>query len=517
MHNLFFELKVSTSSANPFSSKRSSLSIAHRFLQTTSLVVFILASLGCATSEKQATEAAKPRQLLPQNASLPILQGLTSETSTLINVIAETPDKVELRLSEAHPEARIESREITWPGATEKIVRAKITGLKPSLTYELVVFRNDQLVDRREFAALNPQHSNFRVLIGSCMNDGEKSEEIEAIWSRALEREPDAMFLIGDNVYADWVNGRYLAPANGAQLWRRYAETMSRLPVYRWKRLVPILATWDDHDFGVNDGDRRHPYKDEARAVFMSFFPQEAGLSSAWTSGPGVASRWNAFGFVFHFLDARSFRAPRNESTSAPQPQTQLGEEQEAWLLSGLEPQKLNFLIKGDQWWGAYHRFESYEGSHPQGFQSWLSRLRENGATTVMMSGDRHLSEVMKISKEVLGYETYELTASPVHARKYNGDWKKIPNKRQIFGIDQRNNWLEIEIPASSESRRSATLRPVKKQSATPLKAEFKVRYWGEAPTELYSLSIQMPIKATKRPSSSSKAADSKAAFAQNP
>ncbi|HRK07301.1 MAG TPA: alkaline phosphatase D family protein [Pseudobdellovibrionaceae bacterium] len=419
------------------------------------------------------------------------MQGLTSESAALINIVAAVDDKIELKIEGGDAETRIEWREILWPKATEKIIRARATGLRLGRSYQLIVFRNQELVDRREFRALDSQASQFRLLIGSCMYDGERPEEIEKIWAKADERNPSALFLIGDNAYADLVEGKYRAPADGAQLWRRYAETMARLPLYRWKRLVPVLATWDDHDFGVNDGDRNHPHKEDARQVFLSFFPQENGFTDNWISGPGVSSRWTAFGFVFHFLDARSFRSPRGEAAGNPESQTQLGTEQENWVIQGLDSHRVNFLIKGDQWWGAYHRFESYEGSHPVSFKKWLKRLSDSASPTLLISGDRHLSEVMKIPKEVLGYETYELTASPVHARKYNGDWDKAPNPRQVHGMALANNWLELELTTRPESTRNS-------KSHAKSASQIQLRYWSEA-GELYSQIIPLPRRATTR------------------
>jgi hypothetical protein len=194
---------------------------------------------------------------------------------------------------------------------------------------------------------------------------------------------------------------------------------------------------------------------------------------------------------VFHFLDARSFRSPRSEAAGQPESQTQLGTEQENWVIQGLDSHRVNFLIKGDQWWGAYHRFESYEGSHPASFKKWLKRLSESAAPTLMISGDRHLSEVMKIPKEVLGYETYELTASPVHARKYNGDWDKAPNPRQVHGMALANNWLELEQTTNFEPTR-------KSKSRAKIAAQIQLRYWSDA-GELYSQAITLPRRPATR------------------
>ena len=42
------------------------------------------------------------------------------------------------------------------------------------------------------------------------------------------------------------------------------------------KKNVPILATWDDHDFGWNDAGRHYPFKKEAKEIFLDFFDEPA-------------------------------------------------------------------------------------------------------------------------------------------------------------------------------------------------------------------------------------------------
>ena len=32
-----------------------------------------------------------------------------------------------------------------------------------------------------------------------------------------------------------------------------------------------VIGVWDDHDFGVNDGDKTYPYKHETRDIFLDF------------------------------------------------------------------------------------------------------------------------------------------------------------------------------------------------------------------------------------------------------
>ena len=77
---------------------------------------------------------------------------------------------------------------------------------------------------------------------------------------------------------------------------------------------VPILATWDDHDFGVNDGGSDYPKKVESQQIFLDFFgdPEDSprrkrpGVYDARVFGP-EGKRVQVI-----MLDTRYFRAARS-------------------------------------------------------------------------------------------------------------------------------------------------------------------------------------------------------------
>ena len=52
----------------------------------------------------------------------------------------------------------------------------------------------------------------------------------------------------------------------------KYAK-LAAMPGFKALReSVPILATWDDHDLGVNDGGSDYPKKVESQKIFLDFF-----------------------------------------------------------------------------------------------------------------------------------------------------------------------------------------------------------------------------------------------------
>jgi alkaline phosphatase D len=297
------------------------------------------------------------------------------------------------------------------------------------------------LWDKRTFRALDLKRKRVRIAVISCMDDHLK-DVADKMWPQVTGQKPDLMFWIGDNVYSDHVEGKWQDTTPDI-LWDRYVQTRQDLPVFRAPVLIPVLATWDDHDYGRNDADRTYAYKDKSLEIFFSFFAQKRpgpGLER----GPGVASWFSAFNAQFALMDDRYFRSP--DKLDVPD-QTHFGPDQEKWLNDHLADATLPvWMISGDQWFGGYHRFESYEGSHPKSFQAQLPSYRKSKVPLLFVSGDRHLSEILNVPAEVLGYPTYEVTSSGIHATVFPNAFKENPSPHQLVGVAGVYNYSILEL-----------------------------------------------------------------------
>jgi hypothetical protein len=219
--------------------------------------------------------------------------------------------------------------------------------------------------------------------------------------------------------------------ADPEQLWNRYVETRNALAVYKSDKLIPVFATWDDHDYGRNDADRTYPYKSASEEIFLTFFPQTKP-APGFARGPGVASVWDAFGLRFVITDGRSFRSP--DRLDLPD-QTHFGVDQEDWIVEQLTNVKTPVLfISGDQFFGGYQGFESYEGNHPKSFAEQLQRWKKTRVPVLFVSGDRHLTEIVQVPRKAMGFATYELTSSPMHASVFADAFIKNPSPHQLRG-----------------------------------------------------------------------------------
>src|SRR5438132_2719986 len=99
-----------------------------------------------------------------------------------------------------------------------------------------------------------------RIAFGSCAHQ----DRPQPIWDAVVAARPDLFLFIGDTVYADTTD---------MQVMRATYARLAALPGYqKLLKTCPVLATWDDHDYGRNDAGAEYPKKDEAQAAFLDFF-----------------------------------------------------------------------------------------------------------------------------------------------------------------------------------------------------------------------------------------------------
>ncbi|MCH2534643.1 MAG: alkaline phosphatase family protein [Bdellovibrionales bacterium] len=383
-----------------------------------------------------------------------ILQGPTTQNETIITVLYPKNRTLNYKVEVETPEgfkafssSNVKKSLNNYNDSDYTVARLDINNLEPNKKYRLLFLNSRrELIDNRTFYALSDKDP-LKISLVSCMNDQYEKEQ-EPMWKTLIDTNPDMVFMIGDNVYADAKLGvLFKGGVTPQDIWKRYEQTRNSLYIYRQKKLIPTYATWDDHDYGTNNGGKDFKYKKQAKEIFETFFPQTE--QSNFKKGPGVSSLLSFNNYSFYFLDNRSFRDKKNPSGQ------HFGKEQSQWIQESVK--KLNskyvFFISGDQFFGAYHRFESFEGHHSKTFKEFLNKLKSiQNKKIIFVSGDRHLSEVMEIESTLLGYKTYEITSSGIHSSVYPGSFEKDPNPRQIAGKDGVHNFINLNLERHQES-----------------------------------------------------------------
>lgn len=268
-----------------------------------------------------------------------------------------------------------------------------------------------------------------RISFGSCA----KQDRPQPIWEAVVATQPELFIFLGDNIYGD---------TEDMDVLRAKYRMLGEQPGYqKLKATCPIVATWDDHDYGVNDGGVEYPMKRESQQVFLDFFevPQDdvrrtrEGVYFSHVYGP-PGQRVQVI-----LLDARYFRSPLKPGFVGGEPgdgyrgryspnddpaATVLGEAQWKWLEEQLrQPAELRLIGSGVQVIADEHGSETW-GNFPRERERLFNLIRDTQAAgVVLLSGDRHLSEIARLSPEHrlgVGYPLFDVTSSSLNAPSGN-------------------------------------------------------------------------------------------------
>ena len=269
-----------------------------------------------------------------------------------------------------------------------------------------------------------------RIAFGSCS----KESLPQPIWDAVLAADPELFVFLGDNIYGD--------TRDMALLREKYAR-LARVDGFRRIRdRVPLVATWDDHDFGENDAGGDYPMKEDSRRIFLDFWGEPAdsprrardGVYTSYTFGPEgrrvqlilLDLRYNRTPIaVSPFLENEAgYRAWAERTAAAgrevsgpyvrnPDPAaTMLGEPQWRWLEAQLrQPADVRVIGSSLQVLADFPGWEAWV-NYPHDQQRLFGLIRETGARgVVMISGDTHYGELSRQSANV-PYPIYDLTSS---------------------------------------------------------------------------------------------------------
>ena len=285
------------------------------------------------------------------------------------------------------------------------------------------------------FNAISLQAETVRLAFGSC---ADANQPDHPIWHGLYEFQPDALLMIGDNVYADTPDFRSNPSRQGLQT--EYGKLEAAPAFQRLRESIPIYATWDDHDYGLNDGGKEFELKDVSQQVFFDFW--RVSLDRLERQTPGVYSeRWLAKAGVriqILLLDTRYFRSAltvdaqdvrcpiRNVGHSLAEDATILGSAQWQWLKESLKkPADVRVIASSIQVISDQHCWERW-GAFPNERERLFRTIAESGARNVfIVSGDRHLGEISKLPRSGdfgLDYPLYDVTSSPLSARSGFGE-----------------------------------------------------------------------------------------------
>jgi alkaline phosphatase D len=230
-----------------------------------------------------------------------------------------------------------------------------------------------------------------RIAFGSCVHQSRP----QPIWRDILAARPDLMLMLGDNVYGD-VRGDDVRELRTAYVMQARHPDFAHA-----RRAVPMLAIWDDHDFGRNDAGAEFPLREDAARLFHQFWnlPPERPVAQGihYSRIFGQAGRR----VQIIFLDTRSFRSALKPKSGAfkswgkfepdPDPaKTMLGAAQWSWLERELkQPADVRIIVSSIQALAEGHGWERW-ANLPAEKDRLLGLLSRTAGGIVLLSGDRH-------------------------------------------------------------------------------------------------------------------------------
>lgn len=265
------------------------------------------------------------------------------------------------------------------------------------------------------------------ILIGSCFNE----EGPDSMSLRSIAREQADLFLmVGDNVYGDKRGPAYINnDADLPELRRSFALLAERPDFQALRASVPMLAAWDDHDYGANDMGVNFAFKEFAERIHEVFWGLDEQDVGHW---PGTYYS-RLFGpqgqrVQVIVLDTRFFRsdltltdeedAPGKQAY-LPAPDTVmqdvLGAVQWTWLENQLQaPADIRLVVSSIQVVPSVHGYESWSRLPVERQRLFELINRTEAKGVIFLSGDRHESYMYK-QPGVLPYPIHELTASSLN------------------------------------------------------------------------------------------------------
>jgi len=267
-----------------------------------------------------------------------------------------------------------------------------------------------------------------RIAFGSCA----KQDKEQPIWDAVNALAPELFIFLGDNIYGD---------THDMSVLRAKYEQLGAQPGFRRLReRTPILAIWDDHDYGENDAGEEYPFKEESRQIFCDFWGEPAdsprrtrdGIYAAYVMGPAgrrvqfllpdlrfnrtpilkrdlLGTEYEDWATALHEAGRPVFGPyERNPEPAA----TMLGERQWQWLEGQLAvPAELRVLCSSLQVIADFPGWEAwinYAHDHQRLVEA-IRRQRADGLFCI--SGDTHYAELSRLDVNV-PYPLWDLTSS---------------------------------------------------------------------------------------------------------
>lgn len=280
------------------------------------------------------------------------------------------------------------------------------------LSFSILLFINCKSTSNSDLNPNKKDSNQYTIAFGSCDNQRIKNE----LWESIDANHPSVWIWGGDNVYSDTEDMQVLK-ANFA------LQKQDSAYLHFIKNKI-ILGSWDDHDFGLNDGGQEYRFKKESQNYLFDFL--DTPVNAPERKRDGVynvrAIAVNNHKIKIILLDTRYFRTELTKSKDPNkrfQPNTYgegtiLGKKQWQWLAKELQSSKADFnvIVSSVQFVSDKHGFECW-GNFPHEVDKLEKLIVSSKAKgTFIVSGDRHIALFSTKKVPQLPYPLVDFTSS---------------------------------------------------------------------------------------------------------
>jgi alkaline phosphatase D len=251
-----------------------------------------------------------------------------------------------------------------------------------------------------------------KIAFGSCAFQWDE----QSIWKTIANAEPDLFLFIGDAIYGDW-DGEKVYDVTDESLTREWGLLASNKNFNSFRNKVPVLATWDNHDYGNHNGGANffnEPENSERRKT--------PGIYDAKIFGPEGRR------VQIILLDTRYFKSPFINDERSKEEKKELnivgnykpnidpeaallGDEQWQWLEDQLNKQaEIRFIVSSTQIIANEKGMDEW-GNFPLERKKLFTLIEKTNANRVIfLSGNVHFAEISKTDEGP--YPLYDFTSS---------------------------------------------------------------------------------------------------------
>lgn len=294
------------------------------------------------------------------------------------------------------------------------------------------------------------KENSFTISFGSCNNQVLENK----LWPDIKKSNPDVWIWGGDIIYSDTEDMNFME--------LNYNKQKSDTAYLNFIKNVDVLGTWDDHDYGLNDGGIEYTQKATAQKLFLDFLNVPLNDVRRQQKGIYFAKDYliNNNSIKIILLDTRYFRTQLTKDTLTSKrykPNVYgegsiLGEKQWKWLENELKNSEatFNIIVSSIQFLSTEHGFESW-GNMPHEVDKFENLLISTKAKNIIiLSGDRHISEISKKDIEGLNYPLIDFTSSGM-THSYTS-FKNEPNKFRIVDVVSEKNFGILRFDFNTNS-----------------------------------------------------------------